>query len=533
MRFGRMILWLGLGAPVVAVLSCVGDDPSSTTPNGADAANDGGSSTDVDGSNTTDGRKIGPIVNDAHQPGSRLQPNWLTIGNAREFVDWWDTKLGVHCTFLELPDGSHRCVPNAPTVFTAENYFADSACSTKAAKSNSSGIPWPCSAPPPYVMAGNNRECPPVIHKLGYKIGSNYYRDPSGACLSQTSGQDEFALGAPLPPSEWQDGKIEDGTDDTGAALKAQFVRAGDGSFGFARFTPRQFTTPCAFGAKQPDDVLRCYPTSLASGSSYADNACSSTIFALPYPTCGQARAVVGQRIGPSDPCTYQPTATGPFFNVGGEFSGSYFYKVADGGACQSAGSTTTGSLQGAPIDPETVFGSAERTRIKVDDRIASELAVLATGVATRLGWYDTAKNTECKVSVAADGKRRCLPKTTASATKDSPFEPFYTDAACTKPLQNPIAYVAVPAMMQCEKDPRLCPASCAAPPKPAFASGFTSGCPVGAKIFAVGAPVTVYRRVREVQAPTCAAVNRPGEAAYAVTEVPPTEFVEATLSFP
>jgi hypothetical protein len=518
----------------LAVLSCVGDDPADIGSSSADAAPESASSADVDGSNSTDGGKIGPIVSDVREPGSRLQPNWLTLGSAREFVDWWDTKLGAHCNFVELPDGSYRCVPTAPTVFTAENYFADTGCSIKAAQSNSSGAPWPCSAPPPYVTAGNNRECPPVIHKLGYKITSNYYRNPgTGECIGQTSSRDEFVLGAPLPPSEWQDGKIEDGADDTGAAVKAQFIRAGDGSFGFARFTPRQFTTPCAFGIKRPDDVLRCYPTSLATGSLYSDSSCNNTIFSLPYTTCGQPRAVVGQRSVETDPCTYEATSPAAFFNVGGDFSGNYFYRNVDGGACQSAGSTTTGSLQGAPIDTQAVFGAAARARVDVDDRIASDLAVLSTGVATRLGWYDKAKSLDCKLAVAADGKWRCLPKTGGSVTSSSPNGTFYTDAACNTPLKNPIAYVAVPAMAQCEKDERFCPATCSAPPKPAFAFGSAAGCPVGAKVFAVGDAVTVYRRPRNNGPATCTAVNRPGEATYAVTEVAPTEFVEATLSFP
>src|SRR5689334_13018503 len=107
-------LWLVLSLvpmAMVAVASCVGEDePNLTAPSDGAAE---GSAADAPG-DAAASLPVGPVVTEERRSGSRLEPNWLTLPDGqKEFVDWWDTELKVHCTFTKTPANGYRCIPKA------------------------------------------------------------------------------------------------------------------------------------------------------------------------------------------------------------------------------------------------------------------------------------------------------------------------------------------------------------------------------------------------------------------------------------
>lgn len=118
---GTRVREISVLAAVVAacndsIVGVPGDASSETTQGSASVAEDG--------SETGDGPGIAPPF----RSGSRLRARYLDGGvGARELLAWFDTELGVECSFQFGPDGELRCMPGGAADHGSV-YFADAAC---------------------------------------------------------------------------------------------------------------------------------------------------------------------------------------------------------------------------------------------------------------------------------------------------------------------------------------------------------------------------------------------------------------------
>lgn len=526
-RFGWVFSFLVTAVSFVAVASCVGDDPT-FFPGGT---NDGsaGDGTSNDGASGDGSAVPGPVVTDIYRGGSRLEPNWVSLATGeRHFVDWWDTTLKTHCRFERLADGKYRCVPIADQAFTGEAFFANSTCTAPQAYWMQEG----CSQTPAYIRES---DCPPKVYRTGEKVTSAWEPVPAPCHVAQTTGL-FFERKEEVPPESWAEGTLEDWDEapDGGTPLpvKAQFIRGADGSYGFHEWSLRSVSTTCAFTTNGEGETLRCFPRTTAFASSeYVDDTCTHPVLTGVGATCANEEQKFAVRYENDGDTCYPKMIAKHWFLVGAPYTGIPYYK-ADGGCVQSSGSGLQGHASGQEVDVAS-FG---QLTVKIPPGVVpleSIYGVLPDGTRTRLAFYDTKHATPCVFTPyrAADGKARCLPPTSGELRK------VFSDAACTKPLD--LVRVAHPSVDQ----PTVCqppnnPAcdagtSCAAPPKPAFTSILSGRCLADLEM-------TIYRAgtarstFYEKSGNACVVrTARQGEAFYDATEVPPSELLEGSVSYP
>ena len=126
----------------VAALACGSDDSSASNPGGTGGTATGGSAGAAGSSGSggsAGGSGAGACPKGAsgtapsdyltqYKAGSRLQPRLVTAPGAPQIFDgFFDTKLGVACTFRFASDDKLRCLPLDADVAVLQG-FADSAC---------------------------------------------------------------------------------------------------------------------------------------------------------------------------------------------------------------------------------------------------------------------------------------------------------------------------------------------------------------------------------------------------------------------
>jgi hypothetical protein len=167
-----------------------------------------------------------------------------------------------------------------------------------------------------------------------------------------------------------------------------------------------------------------------------------------------------------------------------------------------------TGLEVGAVKDAnaDTTPGQTGGTRLK------AKILTFADGAQGFQGWFDSARNEDCYVTNASDGKQRCLPLNGLAYVSNV----YFADAACTQR-----AFL------------EQLTGGCTGGPIPKYAAEANQGCGPGTfKYF----PVTGLATLAQVyvkSGASCTAIGSPAERslrALAVgAEVPPSAFVEVT----
>lgn len=178
---------------------------------------------------------------------------------------------------------------------------------------------------------------------------------------------------------------------------------------------------------------------------------------------------------------------------------------------------------EGPPGPPGTNGGDGSSTTTQTPDLFESGTRIKARTTVTEystvdgatrtqtsfVGWFDSMRNEPCSPTLASDGKTRCLPAAAA------PLTGYFVDAACTvpgAPLSTCLGadapkYIAIP-------QPTTCPPSS-----------------LGAKVIPVGTPTTTYYFKSGAN---CTGPTTTADLAWyppAGAEIPPTEFVEMTVT--
>lgn len=437
---------------------------------GADAGSEASPSSPADGDPAV---TPGPVLDETYTAGSRLQPNFLSVGSAKVFVDWWDTQLGVHCAFRSVAENEYRCVPKVFPALAGDSLFADIMCRKPAVVVQAEGT---C-AGSAVSYADVSKGCSPQIVKVGASSDGPY----SGSQCEKKPSANAFVRGADLAMSDFVRATVEDGGEDLGTQLKAQYVAAEDGARGFFRVVLKPYpTTPCRFGPGASDPALRCYPPGFvqADAGANGDSKCS-------LPSTSPACAV-----------------DGPVF--------------------------------GNAVDPE-VFGLATRFEVVAADTLALVYALLPTGHRVTMGWSDAAHGGACTFGPGTDDRLHCYP------TEAGLVSSLVLGGDCRD--GGPLVYSAAPALQRCRLSNRSifgvsCPAACVLPPKPSFAVESTPVCSLGPpkkQLFQVGDTRPGFAMISAggLGLPQCTALTRTDEAVYAATLVPPATLPAATVAYP
>lgn len=501
-------MWLALPLAVAAACTGVDADVGITNDAGADvtpgAMNEGGL------------LPLGPVLDDRYAAGERLKPNFLDVAGERQFLDWYDEQLGLHCSFRPLANGELRCVPTAPRVNIAAGSFADPSCTVRLAQDFGPS----CTATPPIIalLTGCDTR---IFRTAGPATAVGYVR--SGAACQAQAIAGGYRVGAEIPSTAWVRGTVEVSPEDTGPAVHAEIVRGEDGSSGFYRWAPRTLATECAWTAGSSVE-LHCIPKTLSSHLGFVGTACAESVFTKPV---GCTQALVGRRVTTvNERCIGRTTAI-DYHLLDGGYDGLSSMQAEDGGCVPAASiSAARGEVR---LDLAGTFGRAEPVRVQTAGRLAASFARLPSGVRARLGWYDPVLATSCELTPAIDGSVRCLPMAPNIETT------AWTNSACTAPKT--AAYVAPEPVISCQSPVATCPTDCALPEKPSFVSAIDtrSGCvQQRRRIYAVGGVAAAPIWIRpERNAAACRQVTRGDEAVYDVTERAATEFAEATPNFP
>jgi hypothetical protein len=151
--------------------------------------------------------------------GSRLRARVQTAPDgAKAFVGWYDSQLGINCTFGVATDGVERCLPDYSGA-TVSGYFSDMGCSTKLGQST-----YPCatSPQPSYATAlvqlstcsaldGYNDPYQRRVFSISGAYAGTLYAGTPGSCNPVTSppaGYVFYTLGAEVSSSTFAQGAI-------------------------------------------------------------------------------------------------------------------------------------------------------------------------------------------------------------------------------------------------------------------------------------------------------------------------------------
>lgn len=527
----------GLVAGFGGAAACLGDDPDAVGV--ADAGTDGDAPSSVDGGDVPPG----PVVSDLQQSGTRLIANFRALPDGqKEFVDWWDSKLLVHCDFGLQPDGSWRCVPKATEALAGSNILL-AGCQDEAYWFQRG-----CAKIPTYVSEGS---CPPAVFTHGPATSTGIWQREGGGCvLAQTTGV-VVPKQAAVPATAWAAGSLEPAPEPDGGspgAVRAMFVRGEDGAYGFHHWELRTVPARCNFLKASFEEIYRCRPEAAAGTigdaelATYTDDRCTERyVGAAESVPCGhdpQPKVAFGPKYA-RNVCGW--TTTGfEYFLFGGAFEGETYHVDATSGACVKDSVAQIGSRAGRAI-PLDELGSVTALPVDPAPPLAGVYGALPDGSRVRLGWRDKAHDTACAFALAEDGVVRCLPPGSAAG-----IVTVYTDAACsTSPIK--VARVAHDALKHqggylCDPGSEFYPACldggvpCDHPPKPRYAveSLPTDSCsPPKVRVHELGAERTSGFYYRPLDLGCVAYEKRRAEAYFDITPIDAAQFVEGPEAYP
>ena len=312
---------------------------------------------------------------------------------------------------------------------------------------------------------------------------------------NQSHAPDESTAGASNGAGGTDSVMVNDPTAVSGSRLRAQYLTTADGARQFHGWSDKNLGISCHFSTAD-DGKQRCLPDTLATVSgAFADMDCKAPLVQVAASCTDTPSYVLQTSAGTCGPTTQvysvgaAQTPTQIYFASGTDCVGSdppanqkFFALGAKADASAFLDGTSAGVPSGHRLDPVYTLGS--------------------DGSKERTGWFDTTQNSACAVSIAADGKSRCLPSP-AAIVRDT-----FGDAGCTQPLAQSVA------MAQCDA---------VGAPNLAFEID-TGACPATKALYAVtaafqGAQVWVQRGT------SCAPMAATGSTYYQVTAINPPEF--------
>lgn len=373
--------------------------------------------------------------------GSRLHARFISGGDARAHVGFFDTARNEACTFQPAEQHRMRCLPETVSYVDGSTFFADATCTTPLR-----AIPTTCSDAK-YAVATtyDQTTCKQETFEIRRITG------PAAAFANGNNGCARVqaplvAVGEVVPWTEfvYAVSTPAPGTNGLGEAL----LVADDGARQHASFRTDKLDDECTFEI-MADGVTRCVPQGGRGPAFYSDDACTTPAAAFTYDnqpciapvksrwlevaptptgtTCNEVRAVYpfddsSQGIGDTpDVYAYYPGS-----GIGGD------------GTCtlqRSYGSQGTRHAFGPDLTPTLPVA----TRVNARNGRLSPALVSADGTRTLTpGWHDNERNVDCTFMLATDGKMRCLPSATQAKL-------FFTDDACKSPTQ-----IAVPTAASC-----------------------------------------------------------------------------------
>lgn len=377
--------------------------------------------------------------------GSRLEVRGYEVDGIFVLDGLYDTKLGLMCVPAIASDGVERCVPRdvrplgpyADGMDSGPDY-AEVACSTPLIT-----IPKGTCADPTRILVRSSGS-PGGRDGVSYwRIGApkqpaKIYPATFGTCIESAPdpAHDYYERGVPLEPAELVAFVRRDAA--VSPALRAVVLEGEDGSrLQAARdFIDIARSEPCEIALAE-DGVTRCTPLSanLYNARTYADASCSKRA-AFNSASClgGLGKCddstVTEQFVGDtSDACA---TSRRRFFAAGPPVATNEVHFGSGPAECGAPVKQGSSIIEvGAPIEP-TTFPPVLPDSVMRRARLVERTLLVGGAPVKQSAVFDPQIDDECSFEKAADGKVRCLPAHTASAT------PGFADAACTTPLFSP-----------------------------------------------------------------------------------------------
>jgi hypothetical protein len=388
----------------------------------------------------------GPATPGANAPfadGTRLKAVHYQIDGAPPFfVGWYDSELGVDCSFVfrKLPD--HLvCFPSKigdQPQFAHDAYmFADSGCSQPVV-----GTYFPGESRY-FVRREETTACQATgrLFRVGAELpmdsASFYVADSTGACIPTTvpvpaNYSALHVLGAEIPIDTLVSGSLRH---DAGPPRIVPLAIAGsDGSMQGTLATDADII---AWDNQREEMVFA--PTPLTADSRWYPTFSYSPVFS--NATC-TALAAVGHQCSLGAKTVSTSTIDvcgrrlqGNFFELGARLGdGAPLYYV-DTGACVSADSLPATSASdpafsiGTPV-PLTSFADATEVRTGTEQLRIVQVGSPGGPAMGAIGLRDNVREQPCSAWLADDGTYRCLPPT----VEIGPLG-FFADAACSVPV--------------------------------------------------------------------------------------------------
>ena len=371
--------------------------------------------------------------------GTRLEAHVLDGGDgAVSFQTFFDTELGVDCTFLGMRDGediTYRCLP---TEGALTRFYLDASCTEPTLSMSGCSVPryltittWDgtCGRPSEYA-----------VYEVGAPVGGAdvFSRDETGLCTKNpTPVPGLFAVAGELPTTRFVSAKSEDvAFGDRG--LAARRLTADDGSSRTTALVDQVRGEECLEGFEllAGDYHDRCIPQTASMATApaqyFVDSGCTSpahlSLAAFDDACSPQALpelALSFERDGALACGQYLPLRIRPINNeapVGPLFELS-------GGACVASGRSADSFHQlGDVIAPER-FPLIEQKRVG-SERIRVELALGEDGSPVfehGEQLLDSQTGESCRVLPFEDGSR-CVPNSVPDVS-------FFSDATCSQPV--------------------------------------------------------------------------------------------------
>ena len=181
-------------------------DPSSssgtTSPTTTASTGAGGDGQGGDGAGGGNMQALG------YENGSRLRARVLSgADGSKQFYGWWDTSLGLQCSFLPADDGSHRCLPQTQATYTdgQSGYFSNGSCTVQLALTACTG------ATPTYALRGTGCPASYEVAELGPEYTGAVYQKVNGQCNASTapSGFKLYQLADDVPAATFASADIK------------------------------------------------------------------------------------------------------------------------------------------------------------------------------------------------------------------------------------------------------------------------------------------------------------------------------------
>jgi hypothetical protein len=366
---------------------------------------------------------VPPSIAAWFESGTRLRAHVLDGGDgAALLVDWRDTELDETCAFIDLEDGTKRCVP-IPSNAAYRVVFSDAGCTVPAAIAYATPLDY-VHEPLPSCSQSAIR-----VHTGGTELGSLVaYQRIDGACIGETiSGGTLFSLDA-VDTTRFVSATV---TLEQRGALAVEVLTAEDGAKQLGRAIDRDRAQPCTVSLvdfEETELFPRCLPPNEHIVDGYfTTRDCSSDdggAFYCSFDGC--AAPPLGIRRTPSDACA---TPTFRLFEIGPAVP-SFADRMSEGCVEVSFGPCTfhPPAAEIAPeLFPELADGALGTGRLRALVRTAAGDPRPILG---RNLFRDQERGELCRPMRFDDDVLRCV---SIDAKPINYSETNYSDATCTQ----------------------------------------------------------------------------------------------------